>query len=78
MKIALITLEGGGVSSVCYGLANSLKKKNISTTVFTETSKNHEIEVVNDLFNNRSSVHRFELPPRFFWFQLQNLRYLLR
>ena len=76
MNIALITLEGGGVSSVCYGLANSLKKKNISTTVFTETSKKHEIEVVSDSLTI-DRLHRFELPPRFFWFQLQNLGYLL-
>jgi glycosyltransferase involved in cell wall biosynthesis len=76
MNIALITLEGGGIATVCYGLAKSLAGKRIPTTIFTETSGKLESKIVTDSLNvNR--LHRVELPPRFFWFQLQNWRYLL-
>ncbi len=76
MNIALITLEGGGISTVCYGLADNLAKKNIHTTVFTETSKKHKTSIVSDSLTI-DRLHRFELPPRFFWFQFQNFGYLL-
>ncbi len=76
MKVALATIEGGGTASVCYGLANSLSKNKVRTTVFTDTRKKHEIDRISD-FLTIDRLRRFELPPRFFWFQVQNLRYLL-
>jgi len=77
MKVALITLEGGGISTVCYGLAHNLSIRRTPVVVFTETSRKHEVKVVSDTLTI-DSLHRVELPPRFFWFQLQNLQYLLR
>jgi len=75
MKVALITLEGGGISTVCYGLAHSLSKKKIPTTIFTETSGKRKVEHPNE-FLEINRLHRFEVPPRFFWFQIQNFRFL--
>lgn len=75
MKVALITLEGGGISTVCYGLAQSLSKKKIPTTVFTETSGKSNVEYVND-FLEIKRLNRLDLPPRCFWFQIKNFRYL--
>jgi glycosyltransferase involved in cell wall biosynthesis len=76
MKIALISHEGGGISSVSYGLAQSLAKKKIDTTIFTSTlAHNCQIEEVNEYFN----VVRFpilDFPPRSFWFQILNIRKL--
>jgi len=31
MKVALLSHEGGGISSVCYGLAYSISKRKIET-----------------------------------------------
>jgi len=77
MRVALITLEGGGIATVCYGLAHHLSIRKTPVTVFTETSKKHEVTAVSDTLTI-DSLRRVELPPRFFWFQLQNLKYLLR
>lgn len=75
MKVALITLEGGGISTVCYGLANSLSKKKIPTTIFTGTSGKRKVENPNE-FLEINRFYRFDVPPRFFWFQMQNFRFL--
>jgi glycosyltransferase involved in cell wall biosynthesis len=75
MRVALITLEGGGISTVCYGLAYSLSKKKIPTTIFTDTSGKREVENPNE-FLSINRLCRFDLPPRFFWFQVQNFRFL--
>jgi glycosyltransferase involved in cell wall biosynthesis len=71
MDIALITLEGGGISTVCYGLASSLSKRKIHTTVFTETSGRRQTKNMNQ-FLRIECLHRSNIPPRFFWFQFQN------
>jgi glycosyltransferase involved in cell wall biosynthesis len=76
MKIALISHEGGGISSVTYGLAQSLAQKKIDTTIFTSTlAHKYQTEKVNEYFN----VVRFpilDFPPRSFWFQILNIRKL--
>ncbi len=77
MRVALITLEGGGTSTVCYGLAYNLSKKKIHTTIFTETAGKSTIEKKND-FLQIHRLSRFEIPPRCLWFQLQNYRFLLK
>ena len=76
MGVALITLEGGGISTVCHGLGKSLARRKIPATIFTETSGNREVEKVND-YLKITRLHRVNLPPRFFWFQMQNRQYLL-
>ena len=75
MKVALISSEGGGISSVCYGLAYNLAKRKISTTVFTGTSENRRIVKVNE---HLDVIHLpfFDFPPRNLWFQLRNFRSL--
>lgn len=77
MRVALITLEGGGTSTVCNGLAYNLSKKKIPTTIFTETAGKSTIEKRND-FLQIHRLSRFEIPPRCFWLQLQNYRFLLK
>lgn len=75
MKVALITLEGGGISTVCYGLGYSLSKKMIPTTIFTDTSGKSEFERQNE-FLDIYRLHRFDIPPRCLWLQVQNFRFL--
>lgn len=80
MNVALITLEGGGTASVCYGLANSLARKEISTAIFTEKPRKisrKKYEKISQFSPNIKFLNRLDLPPRFLWFQLQNFRYLL-
>ncbi len=75
-QVALLTLEGGGISTVCYGLAKRLEQQRVHATVFTETKRKQEINVLSDHLEI-DRLHRVELPPRFFWFQMQNYRFLL-
>ena len=80
IKVALISEEFppfmfGGIGSACYDYAMVLSKKGVKTTVFCGKSK----EVSNEQVNNNLEVVRlpcFEVPPRFLWFQLQNIKYL--
>ncbi len=81
-KVALISEEFppfsfGGISANCYDLAHSLSKKGISTTVFTGRTEKKTTETVND---NLQVVRLpfLDLPPRFAWFQIQNMRSLLQ
>lgn len=75
MRVALITVEGGGISSVCYGLAYNLSKKKIRTTIFTQTSGKREVEKLNE-FLDVNRLYHFDIPPRSLWFQMQNFRFL--
>jgi glycosyltransferase involved in cell wall biosynthesis len=82
LKIALISEEfpphiHGGTGTFCYSLATWLSNRKIDTTVFTGRSKTIERQRLNDhLEVIRLPI--FDLPPRYFWFQLQNLSTLLR
>ena len=74
MKVALISHEGGGISSVSLGLAKSLARKNIDATIFTGSTKNEE--------NREEGVDIVRLPipdipPRNIWFQLLNHKKLM-
>lgn len=76
MRVALLTLEGGGISSVCHGLASSLSKKGISTTIFTETPHDR---LEREQLSAHLDVVRFpmlSLPPKPLWFQIRNFRKL--
>jgi glycosyltransferase involved in cell wall biosynthesis len=80
LRVALVTEEYppfsfGGISSVCYDLAHALSAKGVQTTVFCGRSKTMKIERVN---KNLQIIRLpcFNMPPRFLWFQLQNLAVL--
>lgn len=78
MKVALISHEGGGIRSVTAGLAKSLAKRKIETTVFTGiTRSNSETEQIDDYLQIvRLPIPDF--PPRNLWFQLLNFNRLSR
>ena len=75
MKVALISNEGGGISSVCNGLGYSLSKNRIPTTIFTGAHKKPKVEKLNECLD---IIHLpfFDFPPRDLWFQLRNFRLL--
>ena len=75
MKVALISSEGGGISSVCNALAYSLSKRRIPTTIFTGTSEKPKVEKLNECLDI-IRLPFFDLPPRDLWFQLRNFRLL--
>lgn len=78
MKIALLSHEGGGISSVCDGLAYSLSKEKIQATVFSAGNvKKPTTEEINDYLE----VVRLpwtDWPPRSIWFHFLNSSRLLR
>lgn len=76
MKVALLSHEGGGISSVTHGLARCLSNRKVYTTIFTGTSKKAKVENVNAYLEIvRLPFPNF--PPRSVWFQLRNFRALL-
>lgn len=77
MRVALISQPGGGISSVCNGLAFSLSKKGIPTTIFSGTSGKPRVERLNECLDVIHLPH-FDFPPRPMWFQLRNFRSLLK
>ena len=77
MRVALISHPGGGISSACYGLAYSLSKTGISTTIFSGTSEEPKVEKLNECLDVIRLPH-FDFPPRPVWFQLRNTRLLLK
>ena len=81
-EIALISEEFppfafGGVASVCHDLAYELSKKHISTTVLCGRAEHLEVERINP-YLKIIRLPCFDSPPRFIWFQLQNLRLFQR
>ena len=76
MRIALISNEGGGISSVTHGLAEALAKRKIHVTVFTGTPYANRNEKVND-YLNLTYLRFLDFPSRNLWFQLQNFHSLL-
>ena len=81
LKIALISPEFppfslGGVSAVCRELAEHLSRLGISTTVFCGRSSRISCEKVNK-YLRIVRLPLLNLPPRHFWFQVQNLSIML-
>lgn len=76
-KVALVSHEFppyvfGGIGSHCYDLAHSLSKKGVKITVFTGRSS----KIIINKINENLKVVRlpfFNIPPRFLWFQYNNL-----
>jgi len=78
LRVALLSHEGGGISSVCYGLAHSLSKKKIDTTIFTNvTSGKPKTEKIGD-YLEIVYLPLIGCPPRILWYYLQNQRTLQR
>ncbi len=72
MRIGLISHEGGGISSVSYGLASSLAKKKVHATIFTGSPKtNCQVERRGD-YLDIVRLPVFDFPPRPLWFQILN------
>jgi glycosyltransferase involved in cell wall biosynthesis len=77
LKIALVSGEYppsslGGVSTVCYDLAQGLSKNGVDTTVFCGKAD----KITSEKVNNHLEVVRMPIiraPPRHLWFPLQNL-----
>lgn len=81
-KVALFSEEFppftfGGIGSFCYDLSNALSRKGIPTTVFCGRATKMTVKRVN---SNLEVIRLpcFDFPPRFLWFQLQNVRLFLR
>lgn len=78
MKVALLSHEGGGISSVSFGLAKSLSKKKIETTIFsTAADRKIRVEKIND-YLEVIRLPLIDCPPRSLWFHLRNSSTLLR
>ena len=77
LRIALISEEfpphiHGGAGTFCFSLASWLSSRRIETTVFTGRSPT----IRSQKFNDYLTVVRlpiFDVPPRYLWFQIQNL-----
>jgi len=82
LKVALISEEFppytfGGVASQCNDLVHILSKKGVYVKVFCGRSQKLTVEK----WGSHLEVIRlpfFDMPPRFLWFQLQNLKSLLK
>jgi glycosyltransferase involved in cell wall biosynthesis len=78
LKVALLAHEGGGISSVCHGLADSLSRKKIETTIFTTSIHGEEgVEKVND-YLEVVRIPLINFPPRSLWLNLQNFGTLIK
>jgi len=78
LKVALLSHEGGGISAVSFGLAKSLSKKKIETTIFsTAADRKIRVEKIND-YLEVIRLPLIDCPPRSLWFHLRNSSTLLR
>ncbi|MGD6850553.1 MAG: glycosyltransferase family 4 protein [Candidatus Bathyarchaeia archaeon] len=78
MKVALISHEGGGISSVTSGLAKSLHKKGIKVTVFTGVASSAPSKKKGDENFEIVQYPIPDVPPRNIWFQILNYNSLTR
>lgn len=70
--MALLSHEGGGISSVTHGLAAGLAKKKAEVTIFTTTTSN--VQNIAEIPGHYTvvSLPMVDLPPRSLWFHLRN------
>jgi glycosyltransferase involved in cell wall biosynthesis len=81
MKVALISQEGGGISSVSIGLGMSLARKKIETTIFTSEPAFGTAGPRTDKLNDYVEVVRLpipDMPPRNLWFHILHSSKLLK
>ena len=67
----------GGIGSVCRDLASELSKKGVHTTVFCGGTRHLTVEKANN-FLTIVRMPTLAVPPRHFWFQVQNYSLLCR
>jgi glycosyltransferase involved in cell wall biosynthesis len=67
----------GGIGSYCFSLATALARRRIRTVVFCGLSRVTEISKVNDCLEIVRMPYP-AIPPRYLWFQIKNLRTILR
>lgn len=73
MKVALISHEGGGISSLCYGLASRLAQREVEVTIFSSKAGfTTQVQELNDYFNIVRSP-MFDFPPNQISYQAFNL-----
>jgi glycosyltransferase involved in cell wall biosynthesis len=75
MKVALISQEGGGISSVSFGLGMSLARRKIDTTIFTGAATFGTTAVRTEKPCDYLQIIRLpipDMPPRNLWFQILN------
>lgn len=82
LRIALVSEEfpphiHGGTGTFCYSLAHWLSKRKIETTVFTGKANKIKKEKINE-YLEVIRLPIFNVPPRYFWFQLQNMSTILK
>jgi len=78
VKVALLSIEGGGIASVCNNLAYGLSKRKIETTIFSSTT---DRKPKTEKINEHLEVVRLPLvdyPPRSIWYHLHNVGILLK
>jgi glycosyltransferase involved in cell wall biosynthesis len=74
----LLSHEGGSISSVSYGLAHSLSKNKIETTIFSTTvHPTISYQKIND-YLDIVRLPIVDTPPRALWFSLRNSNLLLK
>lgn len=81
MKVALISQEGGGISSVSIGLGMSLARRKIETTIFTSKPKFGMVDPQKDKLNNYLEIVYLpipDMPPRNLWFHILHSSKLLK
>jgi glycosyltransferase involved in cell wall biosynthesis len=76
MKVALISNEGGGISSVTAGLSKSLAKRKVETTVFTGIIGSECQTQKLDEYREIVRLPVPDIPPRNLLFQLRNFNKL--
>ena len=77
MKVAMISHEGGGISSVTTGLARSLARKGVDVTIFTGVTRPPFLQT--EKIDDHLEVVHFQIPdfpPRNLWFQVLNFNKL--
>jgi glycosyltransferase involved in cell wall biosynthesis len=73
MKVALISHEGGGISSLCYGLASRLAQREVEVTIFSSKAGfTTQVQELNDYFKIVRSP-MFDFPPNQISYQAFNL-----
>jgi glycogen synthase len=75
LKIALLASEGGGISSVSFGLARALSKLEIQTTIYLSSKTKNGVRTINKNFTI-VTLPVIKYPPKSMWFLARYFRTL--
>jgi glycosyltransferase involved in cell wall biosynthesis len=67
LKVALLASEGGGISSVSFGLAQALSKLGVQTTIYVSSKTKQDVIAKNENFKI-ATLPILNYPPKSFWF----------